>query len=279
LPPAVTQALHRLELLFRDPSFIWKFVATVIGIVCVIALIQIVLGTIGRIGLIKGAAEADAGAERLTFGELWRGSTPYFWRILWLTILIGIPIFIVALAIAAGFVLSIIPLTEDNRSDAPVFLVLFFTLCGLLCVVFLLAILVGFVSRQAERAIVLENLPILRGLQRGWEVFTKNLGPILIIWIIQIAIAITASILIALPLLVILVPLIIAFVSNANGANFPFTPWLVAILCVVAAYIPISWLANGILMAYLESVWTLTYLRLTKPKQDSQIPTASPANA
>lgn len=278
LPPGVAQALHRFALLFNDPAFIWKFLAAVLGIICVIALIQIALGTIGRIGLIKGAAEADAGAERLTLGGLWKGSMPSFWRMFWLSILIGAPFAIVAIAIAAGFVLSIIPLA-NNRPDVSASLILLSVLCGLLGVLFLLAIIVGFVSRQAERAIVLENMSILDSLRRGWEVLTKNLGPILIIWVIQVAIAFVAAIVITLPLFVILVPVMIIFLSNANGADFSFSSWLIAVLCIVLAYIPVSWLANGILMAYLESIWTLMYLRLTKPKQDDQTPVALPANA
>ncbi len=53
---------------------------------------------------------------------------------------------------------------------------------------FIFAIILGFVSTQAERAIVLEDKSILNGFKRGWEVLTKNLGPILIIWLITIVI-------------------------------------------------------------------------------------------
>src|SRR5581483_9565312 len=248
LPPEIQLALHRLELLFNDPAFIWKFIAAVIGLICVAVLVQVFFVAIGRIGLIKGATEADAGAEKLTFGELWKGSLPYFWRIFWLSVLIGLPFFVVALAIAAGFVFSLVPLA-GNRPDVSAFLLFISVLCGLLCVILLLAILIGLVSRQAERAIVIENLSILDGLRRGWNVFTSNIGPILIIWLIQAAIGFIASIVIALPLLIILVPVMIVFLSNVNGADSSFVPWLIAVLCIILAYVPVAWIANGILMA------------------------------
>ena len=63
LPPAMMDQFYRFTHLFDDPTFIWKFVAVVIAAVCVIVLVEIFLGTMGRIGLIKGSAEADAGAE------------------------------------------------------------------------------------------------------------------------------------------------------------------------------------------------------------------------
>ena len=283
LPPAVMDQVYRFAHLFNDPAFIWKFVAVVIAVVCVIVLVEIFLGTIGRIGLIKGSAEADAGAEKLSFGELWKESTPYFWRVFWLSFLIGAPVAIAIFAIAFGVVVTAFPLFKYpylvSSAEYSAFLILFPILCALFCVVFILTIILGFISTQAERAIVLEDKSILDGFKRGWEVLTKNLGPILIIWLITVVIGIVAAIVIALPLLVVMVPLVIAFMANMNNLNFSFTPWLVAFACIICAYAPIAWFLNGVLMTYIQSVWTLTYLRITQPKQDEQTPVASPTNA
>ncbi|HEY9152431.1 MAG TPA: hypothetical protein VIN60_06050, partial [Anaerolineales bacterium] len=109
LPPAMMEAITRFVNLFNNPTFIWQFVAAVIAVVCVIVLVEIFIGTMGRIGLIKGSAEADAGAEKLTFGGLWRESTPYFWRIFWLSFLIGAPIAVAIIAIVFGFLVAMIP--------------------------------------------------------------------------------------------------------------------------------------------------------------------------
>ncbi|MGA7192296.1 MAG: DUF4013 domain-containing protein [Anaerolineales bacterium] len=278
LPPAIMDQAYRFASLFNDPTFIWKFAAVVLAVVCVIVLVEIFLGTMGRIGLIKGSAEADAGAEKLTFGELWKESTPYFWRVFWLSFLIGAPFAVATIIIVVGFLIALIPLMKDNPSASGL-LILLPVLCVLMCIIFILAIILGFISTQAERAIVLENKSILDGFRRGWEVLTKNLGPILIIWLITIVISVVAGIVIALPLLVVMVPLVIAFIANMNNLNFSFTPWIVAFACILCAYIPISWFANGILMTYLQSLWTLTYLRITKPKEEEPAPVALPTNA
>ncbi len=278
LPPAMMDQLYRFAYLFNDPTFIWKFAGIVVAVVCVIVIVEVFLGTIGRIGLIKGSAEADAGAEKLSFGGLWKESTPYFWRVFWLSFLIGAPFVIAIIGVAIGFVVTMIPLASNNSNMAGL-LILLPILCVLLCVILILGIVISFIVTQAERAIVLEDKSILDGFRRGWEVLTKNLGPILIIWLITAAIGFVAAIVIALPLLVVLVPLIIAFIANMNNLNFSFTPWIVAFVCIICVYAPISWLANGILMTYLQSVWTLTYIRIAQPKQDEQTPVASPTNA
>jgi hypothetical protein len=278
LPPALMDALYRFTRLFENPTFIWEFVGGLIAVVCILVLVEIFIGTMGRIGLIKGSAEADVGAEKLTFGGLWKESLPYFWRVFWLSFLIGAPFVIVIVAIAVGFVIAIIPLA-GNHSNISLILILLPVLCLLLCVIVILAIILGFISIQAERAIVLEDKSILEGFRRGWEVLTKNLGPILIIWLIMVVIGIVAAIVIALPLLIVLVPLVLAFIANMNNANFSFTPWIIAFICVICVYIPISWFLNGLVMAYVQSVWTLTYIRLTAPKQEEQTPVALPNNA
>ncbi len=278
LPPAMMGQLYRFAHLFNDPTFIWKFAAVVLAVVCVIVLVEIFLGTIGRIGLIKGSAEADAGAEKLAFGELWKESTPYFWRVFWLSFLIGAPFAIAIIGIVIGFVVTMIPLASNNPNLLG-FLILLPVLCVLLCVVLILGIIISFILTQAERAIVLEDKSILDGFRRGWEVLTKNLGPILIIWLITAAIGFVAAIVIALPLLVVLVPLGIAFIANMNNVNFSLTPWIVAFVCVICVYTPISWFVNGIVMTYLQSVWTLMYIRITKPKLEEQAPVALPTHA
>jgi hypothetical protein len=125
---------------------------------------------------------------------------------------------------------------------------------------------------------VIENEGVISGLRRGWSVLIKNLGPILIIWLITVFIGVAAGILIDLPILLIVVPAVIAFGAGlfaGGGNNLSFAPLIIAGLCAVA-YIPVSLVAFGILTTYIESVWTLTYLRLTK--EDAQAP-LTPTNA
>ena len=56
-------------------------IATVISLVCIVWILAIFLGTIGRIGLIRRTWQAEGGTESLIFGQLFSESTPYFWRV------------------------------------------------------------------------------------------------------------------------------------------------------------------------------------------------------
>ncbi len=89
--PQIEQFFNQL-----DPTIIALLIA--IGIIVALALtvIAILLGTVGRVGLIRGTVKAEQGAERLTFGELWREGLTYFWRVFGLNLMIGILILLAA---------------------------------------------------------------------------------------------------------------------------------------------------------------------------------------
>ncbi len=284
LPPALLDPLYRFARLFENPTFIWEFVGIVVAVVCIIVIVEIFIGTMGRIGLIEGSAEADKGAEKLTFGRLWKESLPYFWRVFWLSLLLGTPFVFAIIAMVAGVLVILIPMgtpasISNSYANLPFVLLLLAMFCVFFCVILILSIIVGLISVQAERAIVLEDKSILDGFRRGWEVLTKNLGPILIIWLITVVIGIVVAIVITLPLIIVLVPLIFAFIANMNSVSFSLTPWLVVFACIICIYAPISWFLNGLVMAYVQAVWTLTYIRITAPKQEEQTPVPLPDNA
>lgn len=268
---------------------VWNFLTmpavliSLLSLTCILVLLAILLSVMGRIGLIKGAWQADEGVERLGLAELWHAGLGYFWRFLGLSLLIGSPAFLVYLVILLGFFAFLISVVGSNTTSSSVaagLLVFLPIICVLACVLFLFAIFISFLGPQAESAIVIENEGVLSGLKRGWQVLTKNLGPILVIWLIVLVISLVAGLIIALPVFLILVPTLFAFVGGSmnTSGNLSLAPLIVAGLCLLA-YIPISWLANGILATYTRSVWTLTYLRLTKASPDEEAAIALPENA
>jgi hypothetical protein len=133
---------------------------------------------------------------------------------------------------------------------------------------------VGMIVRQAENAIVLEDLPVLPAVSRGWDVFRANLGPIILMAIILAIMGVIVGIIVALPVLAIVIP---AAVTFALGNQQNWTPMIFAGICL-CLYIPVVWVLNGIITAYTESAWTLTYMRLTAKPQDNA-PVVLEANA
>ncbi|HET6845650.1 MAG TPA: hypothetical protein VFH29_02385, partial [Anaerolineales bacterium] len=200
----------------------WWVVALGILVLLVLWAVAVFLGTIGKIGLIRGTFRVDGGAEKVRFAELFRESMPFFWRVFLLTFLIGLV-----------FLVVFLPLVLFGIVTAGV---------GFLCIIPLLCVLVpvlwavGIVVHQANNAIVVEDLHMLDGLKRGWEVFKKNIGPMLLIWIITGVIGFVIGLVIALPMLIIVVPTAIGFATSRG--ELPTAALLVSGLCLVV-YLPI----------------------------------------
>jgi hypothetical protein len=227
-------------------------VAVFVLLVIVFVILSIFLGTIGRIGLIRGTYRAEAGAERLNFGEVFSESTPYFWRVFGLSLLI----FLIALVV---FIPAVLGGALFSALTAGI---------GLLCLLPLLCLLIpllwalSVVIEQANVAIVLESLSIGDGFRKGWEIVRANVGPFLILTLIIFIGSGVVGFIIAIPLIAAVVPLIFGAASN-NTAPI----WITVLCC--AAYFPVLLILSGILNAYVQSIWTLTYMRLTRPLQDN----------
>ena len=265
LPPHMRQFLQTIQ------ENLTTFIAITVALVCIIWIVTIFLSTIGKIGLIRGTAQADGGAEDLIFGQLFSESMPYFWRLFGLGLIASVPFVVLIAALVAGLLgyLILIPVSVSSGSDMPpVFgLGLILLVFGCIRLLIPLAIVINLILRQAENAIVLEDMRVLPALSRGWDIFRKNLGPIIIMAIILTVISFAVGFIIAIPVLIVVLPAVIAFgVGEAQN----WTPLAIAGVCL-CLYIPISLLLNGIAIAYTESAWTLTYLRLTRLQDDEPV--------
>lgn len=260
------QPFPQLEQLFQQISQ-WIennpwIVAVFILLVIVLVLVGIFLGTIGRISLIRGTYQADGGMERLNFGELFSESMPYFWRVFGLSLLIFLIALFVFIPLALGGALF-------GAVTAGIGAI---CLLPLICLLIPLLWAFSVVIEQANVAIVLEDLSIGDGFRKGWEVVRANVGPILLLTLIIFIGSGVVGFLIAIPLIAAVAPLIFGAASNTTGPI-----WITVICC--ALYFPILLVLSGILNAYVQSVWALTYMRLTaKPPQDSP-PVVLEANA
>lgn len=232
----------------------WQ-IALVVGIailvILLIVVVAIFLGTVGRIGLIRGTLQAEQGSTSLLFSELFSGSIPYFWRVFGVNLLVGLGLAVL------GILLGIIVLVGT-------LLTLFI---GAICLVPLLCLFVPFswlvnvVLEQVNIAIVVEDLSIMDGLQRGWDVVKANLGMIIVMGLIlYVGVGLIGGFIIGIPIAAIFIPAAIGIINGTQRVlqgGFVLTG-----LCLVA-YIPVAIVLNGILQSYIKTSWTLTYLRLT----------------
>ena len=229
----------------------WIIIAVIVGIF-LLSFVFYFLGMMGRIALIKGVAQADKDTESLSFGELWAESMPFFWRVFGLNFLIGL-----------AFLVLFIPLVLFGIVTAGIG---FLCLIPLLCIMVPLSWVVMAIIEQAQNAIVLEDLNMLDGFKRGWEIVKANAVPIIIMMLILGIGSGIIGVIIALPIIIAVVP---AFIGIAVSQQ-TLTPFYIAAACCVA-YFPVLLFFNGVLTAYIQASWTLTYLRLVKSKEEAPV--------
>lgn len=229
----------------------WIIIAVIVGIF-LLSFVFYFLGMMGRIALIKGVAHADKDAESLSFGELWAESMPFFWRVFGLNFLIGL-----------AFLVLFIPLVLFGIVTAGIG---FLCLIPLLCIMVPLSWVVMAIIEQAQNAIVLEDLNMLDGFKRGWEIVKANAVPIIIMMLILGIGSGIIGVIIALPIIIAVVPAVIGMAVSQQT----LTPFYIAAACCVA-YFPVLLFFNGVLTAYIQASWTLTYLRLVKPKEEAPV--------
>ena len=250
MPASVDEYVYQIE---RIPE--WQIILSIIVVliaVLLIALLVIFLATIGRIGMIRGTQQSDAGINKLVFGELLSGSMPYFWWVFGLNLAVGLAIvvFFISLFLAFG-VFNVVTLGIAVVCIFP-----------LLCILVPLIRFGGVVIEQSNIAIMVENVGNSEGLRRGLDVVKSNLGPMVALASnLLVGLGLIAGFIIGLRLIFIMAPV---FVGAISGSKDLFgTGFFVASICF-CLYMPVVILLSGGLRAYFSSAWTLTDLRFSK---------------
>lgn len=247
-----------------DPAIVALLIGLGIFFVLAMIVLVILLGTVGRIGLIRGTVKAEQGAERLTFGELWRDGLKYFWRVFGLNLLVGVIIFLAIMVLVfSGVALSIATLG-------------LFLLCllPLICLFIPVMWAISVVIEQANVALVVENVGITEAISRGWRVAKDNIGSMIVMsLVLLLGVGLLGGIIIGLPMLIVLTP---AFIGAVNGGTAALRNGMLVSGVLFLLYLPVLLLLSGILRSYTSSAWTLTYMRLTNKPLQSGLAASTP---
>lgn len=213
-------------------------------------ILFIVLGTFGKGGLLRGAWLADGGETGFSFGRLWGEGGRYFWRIFLLGLLVFGAVFLAMMVLLVPAIL----LSVVTMGIAMLCLIPF--LCLLVPVFILLSVVVNL----AMIAITGEDLGVMDGLRRGWEVFRAHIGEIIGIGLILVVGTAVANFIIGLPALMIALPAIGGILDGSGRfTGVGITTTIVLFLL----YLPFLLALRGIVQSYVDTAWTVTFRRLT----------------
>lgn len=245
-------------------------------IVCLIiawSLFAFAMRNVALAGLIYGSERASVGQD-VRWGELLRfGWSGHALRLMGLNFLLALPALLLLLSAAIIIGITAFTFLEPliSGQGGPPNFENFGLLFGGLGLFFCLALIIGLLSwvlsligQYASRFIVLDGHSIMDGFRQGWQLLKNNVGHTFVIAILLIVLSfvvgIIVSIIFIMLALFIAVPLVALMVSEsitlAVGA-------ILAVLAIIVITILAS-LLYGPLLAYIQTVWTLVWLELSK---------------
>lgn len=274
ISPALERQIMRFFLTFERQAerFFDTFMqpavlAALIGILFLIWIVFIFLGTIGRIGLIRGTEQAEKGIERLFLGEVFSGSLPYFWKFIGLVLLVWLPYLLILLILGSIAIFGVF-LSEIAGSEGWIIIFVIFALfVGFIIILSIISLGISIFLKLAQNALVIEDLDSLNAIKRGWHIFKTKFWQTLLMAIILFLIEAFIGTVLALPPVIIIFAMITSFIVDGSATMMPLN--IVALF--FAVYIPLFIIANGILIAYTQSAWTLTYLQLSHQKPEEAL--------
>ena len=212
----------------------------------ILSILFLMLGSLGITGVIKGTGMAEDAAvdeKPLSLSEVFKGIKPHYWKVFLLNI--GLRI--------AGFIVGIFLIL-------PIIIVALCT-CGLgLLLLIPIGWLIDLLVYLTTIAIIEEDKGIFEGIGRAWQVFTRNIGNVLLMFLVLGVGQFIIGLIIALPLIVVPVPLLIQLFATGFRA---FTVGLVITILLSMVFVPLVIFLGGVLQAYVLAAWTITYRRLT----------------
>jgi hypothetical protein len=207
------------------------------------------ISVIAQLATTYGALQVEKGAEKLAFRKMFSESLPYFWRILGLFFIFGGAWTLLIFAFMAVNIFgSMLTMGLASLCFMPFFLLLF------------PIVIVGYsVMELAQAAIIADDMGTMDAISHGWKLFRANwLGVILLMVILYFAFSILISI-VYFPIMIPMMLLPMGFDAHGNFNN------LMTIFSLV--FFPLMFVflisVQGILMAFFQSAWAVTYLRLS----------------
>lgn len=238
-------------------------VGLIVGVVALLLLLglaMLVVSFIAQGGLAAATADFASGRSS-SLGRAWRTGLHLFWRYvgLWL-LLIAVTAGVGALAAAfVALIVSLVAVVQDATwVVAPAALVgLVLAVAGVVA-----GVVASIVVPYAQRAIAVRDVGPLAALRDGWRVLRAHPGASLLVWLLNLALAIGAGLAIFTAMAATVVMLGIPAV--ALWATFALAAPTIAYL-VIAAVVALGVLLTLISIAntFFWSYWTLAYLRLT----------------
>lgn len=256
-----------------DFSEIIMILIVVAVILIVIWLIAMFLSSLANGALIDMVDDIDKKRQVSVKGGFSSGFSLALPLIL-MSIVIWVPLVLIViliggLAIGPGIML----LLAQNEGPGIVLVVL--GAVGMLLSILLGAIPAGLINVYGNRYLVLNDNGIVESVKNGYRLLKENIGPSLLLWLINVGIGIGQAIVMLIIMVVVLLVVGIVLGLPIYLLATSINNWLFLLLIIpVGLFIFAIAFTGGLFQSFYSAYWTLAFKDLTKGN-DSQVPVTS----
>ncbi len=238
-------------------------------------LLSIIIPVIARTALIGMVGQIEA-EQPVTMRDGWRiGFSGRALRLFLVSLLIGIPVFILALILIA---LALSPLLLlFSGEEAGIVIAIIATILAVLLVIlvlFVINIVIRPILEIAWRQTVLGQYGVIDSVRQALSLIRRRLKDVFVVWVLTFGLSIGwffVALFAVLPVALIAALVVggipaalVYFIANSGlGAAIAGVPLALLVLMIVTS------VAQGFYLIFDSSVWTLAYLELLKEPEPS----------
>jgi len=217
------------------------------------ALISLVISAF-LTGALINMVNAIANGQKMTVNDGLQAGTQKIGPLVALRLLLALPLWIVGFLLSGSLVVALISAARNSDgfgSASSLFAGGLAGAVGLGIVITLVGIVLAAVGVGAERAIVIDNAPVIDAFKRGWNLLTVHLGDFVVIGLLMIVIGLAVGILIGCAVSAVAVPAAISQLGpNGSVTGFGATVVVTTLLGVIVGVVT---------QVLFSAVWTLAY--------------------
>ena len=262
---------------FTRPGVLAAGIGALLLFAVVLGLALYVISVIARGGLIAGVRVIET-EGKTTFKSAWSAGAAKFWSLLGMSLLLFLPFIIIgviALIILATSGLAIFaPLIGgDNMPQSDIVaggVVMAVLVLTMGCAAVVYGLVAMGIQTLGERAIVLDNQPVLEAVRKAWRMFRAQLGNIILLALLMFLINLAVSIVTGFIVALLFLPTVATLINSQTPQT---ATYVLGILGLVAAIV-VGALIGSVFSAFNSAVWTLTYEQFNRNVAVTPAPTA-----
>jgi len=237
--------------------------AIVAGTMLLIAIgfVLWIVGTAARGGLIRAVDTIEEG-RTFTLGAAWDAGFGRFWRLLGLSVLLGLPMAVVAFGLALAVA---VPLVGALRMGSRLSPAVFAPMCGAFLVgvplLIVGGVILGIMGLLGTRSIMLEDVGVFEAAGRAWRSFRTRIKDTLIMWFITLGLNLVAGMVVAIPLVIVIFAATVPAFFLVRSESWASLTGLSVISVLVVTVLLM--LYTAIWGTFTSALWTIFFRRLT----------------